>query len=176
MNFSNQQGKKVLVIGSLTVFFAVLVGVYFLFQSTPKATHTKSMSMASKLASIDAKNALNDNDRSTVRIQAALDSAVKVCNLTLDAEREIADLVSRAWGVLKGEGKETTNIELLEMLPQVAIYQKSENDCKKLVAMYLTIRHDGQNHLAATNGLRGMIEDIQKITPEQLAKLKLLLK
>lgn len=62
------------------------------------------------------------------------------------------------------EGVNVSVVELLKVILQVAGESKIEvmGSCSRLLAAYAAARHAGQNHLAATNGLRGLVKVVAK--------------
>lgn len=139
---------------------AVLVVAMFLSGCGPsEPQRIAEMSVAAKLASIDAKTNLQENDPSVERMRGALNAASKVC------EREpmtTAEMANKARSLLSEEGIQVNNIEVLEMLPQVVGESRFRGGCSEYLAMYMTLRTSGQNHLSATNGLRGIYKAISK--------------
>ncbi len=114
-------------------------------------------SLASKVAAVDAGSYKPETSMEVSRARTALKAASSACR---DSEENIADMAAVVKNILKTEGTAVNIVELLEAIPQVLGEAKIDvfGNCSRLLASYAAARKGGQNHMAATNGMRGIVK------------------
>lgn len=122
-----------------------------------KVTAPVSQSLASKVVSVDTGTYKPEESLEVARAGEALKAASFVCK---DTAASLADKAAKTRELLKEKSISVSIVEVLEAVPQMLGAGKIEDvdGCSKLMAMYAGARVGGQNHMAATNGVRGILK------------------
>ena len=139
------------------VAFLAVIPLAFALAACSQSEANAPMSLAAKVASIDAGTSKPENSVEVARAREALGGAAKVCR---ENEDHVGDMAAFTRNALKEKQTSVSLVEVLEMIPQAVGQAKIENvgGCARLLSMYLTAREAGQNHMAATNGMRGVLK------------------
>ncbi|WP_310614044.1 hypothetical protein [Limnohabitans sp.] len=129
----------------------------FAFNLCGLAHAQQNLSVAAQLASIDAARMLNESDPAVVRMRSALDDAKLVCRVD---SLVTGDQVAAIRKALAAKNVTVTNIELVEMIPQMVGNSKFRGKCEQYIAMYAALRDKGFSHPKATNAVRGVLNGL----------------
>jgi hypothetical protein len=137
-------------------FLIPILPIGMMLAACGQSDPSREFSLAAKVASVDAGAKISEDSPTAIRSNVALQNAARVCS---ESELSVADMSTMTRDLLKEKGIAVNAVEVLEAIPQVVEKSniQSLGGCSRVLAMYATARVGGQNHLAATNGLRGLL-------------------
>lgn len=141
--------------------FALAISVMALVAACGAKEEPQAMSLAGQVVAVDTGSIKSENGPEVGRAREALAAATRICKIT---EQEVADMSAATKNILKKEGIAVAVVEVLESIPQAIGETQAATfgGCSKMLAWYAAARHGGQNHMAATNGIRGILKIVSQ--------------